>query len=357
MELKDLAKSVAKRAAYDSGALPLYHRRRNRHALTVTMFHRVLSPTDPRWATADPDYTISDRHFDDCLSFFAEHYRIVSLDDVRAARAGRRRLPERPLLITFDDGWSDNEEYALPLLRRRAMPALMFVVSEAVGREPPFWQEQLIGAFLGRRLDRGACGTLWRGAGGAADREPHWTTLGHLRVLISRLEGLTEAARALLLAPLADELAPRGERHMVTAEQVRRLRDGGVAIGSHGRTHTPLDRAADSKGELDGSRAALGAILGDPRAATSLSFPHGRHTAEVVRQAHDKGYELLFTSYPSLNATEDGRCPALLGRRGIDTDAITDERGRFRAEQLALLLFRSPHAAVPATWAPGQPLR
>ena len=147
--LSQLAKSAAvQRALYRSGALDAWHRRRNRDRLTVIMFHRVLAPSDPRWATADPEYSLRDDLFADCLAFFKRHYHVVALDDVLAARAGGPPLPPRPLLITFDDGWSDNEEFALRHLRRAGLPALLFVVADVVGRKEPFYQERLVGAWI-----------------------------------------------------------------------------------------------------------------------------------------------------------------------------------------------------------------
>ena len=113
--IAQLAKSAAvQRALYYSGALDAYHRRRNRDRLTVIMFHRVLAPADPRWRTADPEYSLRDDLFAATLGFFKRHYHVVALDDVIAARAGGPRLPERPLLITFDDGYRSNLVEALP---------------------------------------------------------------------------------------------------------------------------------------------------------------------------------------------------------------------------------------------------
>src|SRR5262249_18700325 len=123
----DAAKSAIKRLLYAGGALSLYHRLRNRSALTVAMFHRVLSPKDPRWNGALPHWTLAEDVFDDCLSFFKRHYTIVGLQDLLGSLRGERSLPPRSLLLTFDDGYADNEEYALRLLRRHGLPAVVFI--------------------------------------------------------------------------------------------------------------------------------------------------------------------------------------------------------------------------------------
>jgi len=96
---------LVKKSLYGSGLLGLYHRFRNRRSLTVIMFHRVIDPADPRWASCDPDYTLDAALFERCLAFFSRHYNVVSAADVLAARKGGASLPPRALLITFDDGW------------------------------------------------------------------------------------------------------------------------------------------------------------------------------------------------------------------------------------------------------------
>ena len=345
--LSSVVKSPAvQRALYRSGALHAYHRRRNRDRLTVVMFHRVLAPTDPRWATADPEYSLRDDLFAECLSFFRRHYHVVGLDDLLAARSGERPLPPRPLLLTFDDGWSDTEEFALPHLRLAGMPALLFVVADVVGRREPFFQERMVGAWRAGRLDAPRAGTLWRDLGGDPARAPAFggrDDLEPLRELIERLEALAPADRDRLLAPLGPALDD-GVRHMVTADQLRNLAGHRVAIGAHGKTHAPLTRATDLDVELSGARTALAGHVGS--APITLSCPHGAHDPRVVGAAHAAGYELVFTSVPEL-APAAGSGPAALGRIGFTGETITDAHGRFAPERLALHLFRKPHAAQP----------
>jgi peptidoglycan/xylan/chitin deacetylase (PgdA/CDA1 family) len=346
-----LTSPAAKKALYVSGALDVWHRRRNRDRLTVIMFHRVLSPRDRRWPVSDPEYTLSDDLFGQCLDFFRKHYNIVALSDLLAARAGQRALPDRALLVTFDDGWSDNEEFALPHLKRTGIPALMFVAGSAIGRDAPFWQEQLVHAWRAGRLDAARATRVWRdssdaepasarGAGRAADDPPAFggrDDLDGLRALIARLEQLEASHRTRVLAGLADVVAD-GIRHMITPDQLKALAAARVAIGAHGFTHDPLTRV-DATAELSQVRAALAAIV-DP--APALSFPHGKFDTATVERARGAGFPMLFTSVPELPPGE-GRGPGVFGRVGFTGETIT-EKGRFAPEKLALHLFRKPHA-------------
>ena len=344
-----MLKDLTRRFLYASGLLPLYHRIRNTDTLTVVMFHRTLSADDPRWATCDPDYTLPRDVFAQVLGFVRRHYNVVSVDEVLAARAGKARLPPRALLLTFDDGWADNVDHALPELQRAGLPGLMFVVADAVGRRQPFWQEQLIAAWRRGVLpiaDLASALGAADGAGGAIQMPTGEGELAGLRKLIARIEDLPRDERARLLAPFAAAMDD-GLRHMVDAPELDRLRAGGVALGLHGKTHVPMTRAEDLEAELGGARASLAASLRDESGADggnlaqTMSFPHGAFDMKIADRAHQAGYELLFTSVPVLNPTRAGT-GWLLGRTGFETDTVVDRHRRFRGDWLAWYLFRRP---------------
>jgi len=338
--------SLLKKLLYVLGPLVIYHRVRNAHTLTVVMFHRVLASDDARWQGADPDYTLRADLFESCLVFFKQHYNIVNIDAVLAARTSGCRLPARALLITFDDGWADNVDHALPRLQALKLPALMFVVADAINRLEPFYQERIFGAWRRQRLsvERLAQALRAHGAPSALARERSGEA--GLRGLIAQVEALPESQRDALLDSLAPELSESNgaRQHMVSAEQIRQLAADGVAIGAHGKTHTPLTRAADLDAELSGARHTLAQHLPGMAPPTSLSFPHGRFDARVAEQVSKAGYELAFSSTPALNPVRP-MLGSLLGRLGVSAEAVSDTRGRFSPERLALHLFRQPHRA------------
>lgn len=310
------------------------------------MFHRVLDERDPRWKSCDPDYTVSVEVLERCLTFFRKHYNIVSVDRLLDARRSGDALPPRSLLITFDDGWADNAEYALPALQRAGLPGLMFVVADAVGRRQPFYQEALIGAWrrgtvrvaeLARALER---------AGDDAVDIAAEESIDGLRALIARLERLAPGQREEVLAGFAGALDD-GVRYMVDNADLGRLEAGGIALGLHGKTHTPMTSShADVDAELAGARVALAAHMGRTEGAETMSFPHGEYDEDIAQRARQAGYELVFTSVPVLNQASGG-IDWLLGRTGFDAEgALVDQRGRFREEWLALDLFRRPLARL-----------
>jgi len=52
-------------------------------------------------------------------------------------------LPRRAVVVTFDNGYSDNLYNAKPLLERYDIPATIFVTTGCIGREREFWWDEL----------------------------------------------------------------------------------------------------------------------------------------------------------------------------------------------------------------------
>jgi len=129
---------------------------------------------------------------------------------------------------------------------------------------------------------------------------------------------------------------------MVSLEELRTLAKGGVAIGAHGKTHQPITAALDTDSELGGARHQLATLLSDVDPPVTMSFPHGRFDAQVVRKAHASGFVLAFTSEPCVNPVAPGP-ESLLGRVGFETEELIDEKLQFAPHKLALQLFLLPH--------------
>ncbi len=61
-------------------------------------------------------------------------YSGISMEDLALARRGKRALPPRAVAITFDDGYQDNLDNALPVLQACGFSATVFVVASRVGQ-------------------------------------------------------------------------------------------------------------------------------------------------------------------------------------------------------------------------------
>ncbi len=98
--------------------------------IAVLFYHRVADRNPTEW-------TISRRNFMQQLDWLQGNFDIVSLEE--AQRRIRNRTNKRPTVaITFDDGYSDNCEFAMPELARRGLPATYFVATEPIATRTLF---------------------------------------------------------------------------------------------------------------------------------------------------------------------------------------------------------------------------
>jgi O-antigen/teichoic acid export membrane protein/peptidoglycan/xylan/chitin deacetylase (PgdA/CDA1 family) len=332
---------AGKSLAYRTGMLGLYHRLRNRHKLTVVMFHRVLPTTDPRHAGADPEWTMTTSSLRHCLKFFQRHYSVVSPEQVFSAQRGEVTLPVNSLLITFDDGWRDTAEYAQPILDELSLPALVFVAGEAIDSANPFWEEHVY-SFLATHQDGLARLAATYGNVGAALPAglPDRADEAGIRTVIRLMGQLDRETRHAVVTRLQPEhdTGPA----MMSSEQLRGLVAAGHVIGGHGMVHCPLTGVPDLETELLRAQKTVAGVLDTPR-IESMSMPHGAWNDQVLAQCRAVGYRFLFNSKPHLNLLVPGQ-PSLgpVGRIHVSERAIQDRRGRFRPSLLATWLFLRP---------------
>jgi len=100
---------------------------RGRPELPILNYHSVGDAAD--------DYTVPVAAFDDQLDWLASHgFHTVSLRDLAESRRQSAPLPDKPIILTFDDGKADALGIVLPALRKRGMRATFFVITDLVGR-------------------------------------------------------------------------------------------------------------------------------------------------------------------------------------------------------------------------------
>jgi peptidoglycan/xylan/chitin deacetylase (PgdA/CDA1 family) len=331
---------------YRIGAWGSYHRVVNRQSLTVAAFHSVLPKGTEEWAGASRKWTVSTAFFEKCLQFFRQQYRVVSLQQVLSAAEGAGQLPDRSLLITFDDGWDDNERFALALLRRYNMPAVVFAAAGWMGRCMP-WNEVVMHAWDEELLSTELCETFWKRVAEPAAPVPAQWDSAAMHALVLRLARLDDTNRENLIRmiPCAEKI---GRKRLVTLEQMKRLERGNVAIESHGYGHFPIALCEDPRFELRESRRQIAAMLGRgmDEAPVAISFPHGSYDSAITQMAFEEGYRLLFTSDSCVNRFTNGRPGRILGRIAILEREITDKNGEFCPDLMARWLFRRPARAI-----------
>ena len=99
--------------------------------IPILTYHQVT----PRPLPGLEKYCLTPQAFSRQMSWLAlRTYTPVTLDQLLAYRKGQGILPERPVVITFDDGYQDLIQFALPSLEKHSFTAIFFLVAGLIGR-------------------------------------------------------------------------------------------------------------------------------------------------------------------------------------------------------------------------------
>lgn len=196
-------------------------------------YHRVADKVPNAW-------TLSTRAFTQQIDWLRKRFDVVSLAEARHRIAhGRNHVPTA--CITFDDGYAENCQFALPLLLRLRLPFTYFVSTRHVLENRPF---------------------------------PHDIQAGH-------------------------SLEPN------SIAQIRQLAAAGVEIGGHTRNHIslggPLTRE-ELVDEIVGCKNDLEQIIS--RHVPYFAFPYGQPkdlSTEAFRIAYEAGFDGVCSAYGGYN--------------------------------------------------------
>ncbi len=272
---------------------PATWRWRTPGSLVVLMYHRVLPKDSPLRLSEQPGMYVSSETLDLHVRELKRRFELVHLDDwLRRAEQGQA-LPRIACALTFDDGWRDNYDFALPVLVKHQAPATIFLVSSYIGTFRRFWPNRLIdliheefsqpgSVHLPEPLRAPVAAVLGRArARGRLDNEA-------IDPIVQQALKLPEdAIRALVDAAEGDRVAGNSVRETLDAHEIALLADSGlVRFGSHSATHFRLqDGTAEDvlTREIVQSRAVLQTVCRQP--IDLFCYPNGVTGAAAVTLA------------------------------------------------------------------------
>ena len=304
-----------------------------RAKLLTFFFHRVLERPDPMIPGE-----MHASQFDEALRWIGDQFRVLPpLEACERLAAGT--LPARAAIISFDDGYRDNHDVALPLLKRHRMTAAFFVATGYLGDGVQF-NDRLTEAVRAHQGD--AFDAAWLGLGTlpTGDLADRLRTLHRLREGIKYLPPTERNAALERIEAACGVPASRSarDRIMMTPEEVQTLAAEGMEIGGHTVMHPILKSVDDDTAfdEIRLGREALASLL--PQAPRLFAYPNGklgtdfdpRH-ADMARRA---GFSYAFS-------TQRGAADARSDRMMLPRFMPWDKQAlRFKLQALKVLLGR-----------------
>ncbi|WP_162006831.1 polysaccharide deacetylase family protein [Roseimaritima sediminicola] len=264
--------------------------------LAVLTYHRVDEP-EARSRLYPGLISASPERFGQQLDLLTQIAQVVSMQEVLEACAGRAMLPARCVLITFDDACCDFARHAWPELKRRGLPATLFVPTAYPDRpDRHFWWDRLYAMLWHGGRDRLQC------EAGRFDLTSDRQRKLAYRSLSDWIKAMPhDAALRLLDQMAAEQAAPLPPHNVLSWQTLRQLAQEGVTLAAHTQTHPLLTRVdlEEARREVSGSQADLQREIG--QVLPVFAYPGGQHNAALVRMMREEGFELAFTVRRGIN--------------------------------------------------------
>lgn len=320
--MRRLLQLTAIAVTYYTGALWVYTWLALRGKAVVLTYHRVLPSELQRNSFSSTAIVVTPETFELHLKFIRRFLRPITPAEFSRKIASGEPFASRTCLVTFDDAWYDNMEYALPLLRKYGVPAVLFVPTDFPGGGRYFWYDRLNRLLFYAWQHQGLADEIFDRLGAREvltlnERDAR----AAIRAVVSNIkhsfdEAAIDATIKELQAVLArkrPDLCLHGEDYFLTWAQLATLSKSEVFyIGSHTVSHTSMTEIdlKTASEELARSKLEIQRRLGQEPAL--FAYPNGDVNTQLADLVRDTGYALAFTTEEGFVST---RCSPWLIRR------------------------------------------
>ena len=236
---------------YAAGLLQLWQRILTRRRAVVLMYHRVLTEDEWRATGSHPAMSVTMGTFERQMELVRQRFVPLTLDEFAGRLRQRQPFADASCLITFDDGWRDTMTNALPVLRQRQLPVVIFLPVNFIGSRRLFAREafaHLLMLAIDQVRREPASGPRFRALLLEVGLERLLDLTGpdaRATVIASVGAAPIDASIEKLVSQLSDELGVRVEQletpdTFMNWTEVENLSQQGVTFGGHGADHRQL---------------------------------------------------------------------------------------------------------------------
>ncbi len=291
-------KKIAKSAigmSFEKGltALPYF-----KNLKVILSYHRVVNPRPT--GLHDPFLFVTPGTLEMHIQEISKYFELASLERIVEAADDNKRL----CAITFDDGWSDNYDFAFAVLKKYRVPATIFIPVNMISTQASFWFQNLweLAAQMstkGRQEDFTAY---------FSNQVPAWQHGGigpeHINALTNALKKMPASRLDTIVLQAYEQLGMKlpTERTIMNWDQIREMSHQGITFGSHGLHHnilTQLDAGAQYEEIVESLRGLQTANVG---MTPFFSYPNGNWDEATISILKKAGYKGAVTTEFGINS-------------------------------------------------------
>jgi peptidoglycan/xylan/chitin deacetylase (PgdA/CDA1 family) len=277
--------------------------------IIILLYHGVTTSTHHGIENYSQKH-ISAQDFAHQMHELAENYTVLSLKEI-LRRKQNHTLPEKSVVVTFDDGFENNYSVAFPILRQFLIPATFYLSTGFIGKSDTFWVdklEYLINETPLSQLNLDSLGKQYSLQSITEKQEALKDIKFQLKTMSGSVENtITELEQVVQVSPQYDY----HDYRMLTWDQVREMDKSDLCeFGGHTVDHVILSHLSHSEKEyqIAQCKTTLEAELG--KSMDMFSYPEG-----LANHYDEEAIEIL----KSLEITSS---PSAIF--GVNTDTTSD---------------------------------
>ncbi len=279
---------------------------RHRGRIVILTYHRVVSDQMVQDEHIQPGMYVRGQSFEAHITYLRKRFIIISLDELLDLWQTNQLKSHRSYcVITFDDGWKDNYQFAFPVLMKYQIPATIFLATDFIGTTRWFWPDQMMflleksrecmsgaddrkhfSAILAETIGVGQSlrdGTFTRIASGESI-DPSAIIEVCKGVEVDRIHQMIERLSHALYLELPTQ------RALLNWDEVREMAGKGVTFGSHSISHRIMTQIplSEVKTELIDSRKAM--LEQGIKPVPVFCYPNGNFDRDIQELVRESGY-------------------------------------------------------------------
>lgn len=286
--------------------VPSLLRKSKKDAVTVLNLHRISEERDYFYNPIKPTT------FYKIIDYCCKHYTITSFEKIN------QPTTKPKLILSFDDGYYDFIDCALPYLNKLGIPSNHNVVNECINNNTPIWTQHLNDLFS--KLKE-------QGISNDTDISVHskfnenWSTyylkFFHYLLTVEKIE------RTNILQKLINRYNVKSKCKMMNWQDIKYCSQNGVEIGSHSYHHDSLGsikHTLDYENEINLSIKEISEKIN--KKVNVFALPNGQYNNKVVDYIKTTDIEYLLVVDDRINPNTFSNKLNIISRIGLNDSSI-----------------------------------
>lgn len=274
----------------------------------ILCYHRVGNDVNDMWGNS-----VSVENFNNHMKFIAINYQTLSMDEIKNIFLGGKIPFRRSIVVTFDDGYAINLDYACDILNEYKIPATFYMNTYTLGTDELFWWDDLQLIFSNKNNLPDDITLIINGIEVKLIlKDP--IKFNHSYFLIHKiLKGLNEKKRLSLINILNEQIKHDYnipiELQPISKEGINQIANHSLfTVGGHSHSHVTLGLITenDQEVEIKKNKEILEKITGS--VIKHFSYPFGGpddYNNETIKILKGVGYDTAVTTIKNIYRLDD----------------------------------------------------